>query len=156
MPVSYNINITYDCYPYYPIIEPDSSQDADLESSKRNMICASKFNEAETRTSQIAIAVALPIVAVGVVLASGLIILGVVFFIYCHHRKEKLKLKEETDHTDMESDTDAWPPCKSHYHAANHDLSNSQTAVSFRRTVSDKILYSYISNKNLISSFTAF
>ena len=106
--------------------------------------------ELGTRTSQRAIDITLPIVAGGVALASGLIIFGVVFFVYCHHRKEKLKLKEETDHTDMESDTDSWPPCKSHYHTANHDLSNFQTAVSFRRTVSEK------SNKNLISSFAAF
>lgn len=97
------------------------------------MTCASKFNETRTtRNSQTAIiAIALPFVGVGVALISVLIIIGVVLFVYCRRRKEK---HEEADHTDMESDTDIRPQCKSHYHPVNHDLSNSQMAISFRRT----------------------
>ena len=120
------------------------------------MICASKFNETRTSTSQSAIAITLPIVAGRIALARGLIIIGVVFFIYCHHRKEKLKLKEEADHTYVEFDTDTQPQCKSHCHPANHDLSNSQRAVSFRRTVSE-FLYTpeiYFFIRNLLIQMT--
>ena len=103
------------------------------------MICATKLNFSETGTGRhdLAIIIGLPL-ATGVLIVSGFISIVVIFFIHCHRHKEKLKRKEEADvdDTDIESNMDTRSRCKSSYHQANRDLSNSQIMTNFKRAVS--------------------